>query len=90
MQFIKFSKYAEFAEEQAAQERYGQFGWHEGQMVKRHPGYNWRPIRWCDRCKVNIEDGLFFDEETRAALCPSCATGGDKAMFASIGIAYDG
>jgi len=90
MQFIRFAEYAKFAEDQAAQEEYGQFGWHEGHMVKRHAGYAWRPIRWCDRCKVNIEDGLFFDQESRTALCPVCATGGDKTAFASIGIIFDG
>lgn len=96
MQFIRFAEYETIAQKQSEQERYGQFVWYDGQMVKRHPGpsgFNWRPIRWCDRCKEDITEGLYFATETRTALCPSCAedeSGDDKALFASIGISFDG
>jgi len=89
MQFIGFSEYAAFVEERVAKERYGRFGHYADGLVKRHPGRVWRPIDWCDRCKADLSSGLFFDEETRTALCPTCATGGDKAAFASIGIIFD-
>lgn len=86
---IEFQEYAEFAEAEFQRERYGLFVRH-GQMLKRHPPATWRPIKWCDRCKIDITDGLYFDEATKTALCPACANGGDKAAAAALGIIWDG
>ena len=89
MRFIQFSEYEDYVKLVRFNEGPGRFGEYKGCVVKRHADNAWRPIAWCDRCKADITSGLFFDEESGAALCSSCGGQSDKKDFASVGIIWD-
>jgi len=90
MKLISFREYSKIAHEAVSEPYPKQFQTqHENseQVLKRHPGQFWRPIEWCDRCKSDITDGLFFDPESRAALCRKCAgVPSDEEAAATLGI----
>jgi hypothetical protein len=51
----------------------GKFAMWKGVPMKCFEGHTWRNAGWCDRCKWDLADHVWYDKESNTTLCVGCA-----------------
>ena len=88
MKSVPFAEYEEMAASRLHEPPPRWYSMFRGVLMKRHEGFVWKPIDWCDECEADLTGGLFYDPETGKALCSECAGHDDGAEARALGIKW--